>query len=165
MAHETTEFRREFLSAAKTKTIIPNSTDLSHYTTLYGMPNSYTQGYTLESYFAQLNYNYEQKYFLTASARRDGSSRFLNDKWGTFGSVGLSWIASKESFLSNASFIDFLKLKASYGIIGDQGNRWRYGWQITNSNVIDLGIILLVLQMSWLTQNLHGKPQKLLKLV
>ena len=139
VAHESTEFRREYLSAAKTKTIIPNSTDLSHYTTLYGLPTSYTRGWTLESYFAQLNYNYAQKYFLTASVRRDGSSRFLNDKWGTFGSVGLGWVASKESFLSNVGFMDFLKFKASYGVIGDQGARWRYGWQTLTSNTVDSG--------------------------
>jgi hypothetical protein len=72
--------------------ISPNTLDLSQYTTPYGRANSYSQRWTLDSYFGQLNYNYNQKYFLTASVRRDGSSRFINNKWGTFGSAGLGWI-------------------------------------------------------------------------
>ena len=132
VAHESTEWNGNYFSAAKQNAILFNSSlDLSNYTTAIGKPNSYTQGYTLESYFAQFNYNYNQKYYITSSVRRDGSSRFRNDKWGTFWSLGAGWIVSKEDFFSKASsFIDFFKLKASYGVIGDQGTRLRYGWQI-----------------------------------
>ncbi len=132
VAHESTEWRREYFYAAATKEILPNSTDLYNYTTPYGRPYSYRQGYTLESYFGQLNYDFVKKYYLTASVRRDGSSRFRNDKWGTFWSAGASWIISKEDFFSNVSFNDYLKLKASYGVIGDQGLEFRYGWQEYN---------------------------------
>lgn len=82
--------------------------------------SSYKEGYTLESYFGQFDYNYKSKYFLTGTVRRDGSSRFLNNKWGTFGSVGASWLASKEDFLADNKVISFLKVKASYGSVGDQ---------------------------------------------
>lgn len=77
---------------------------------------------SLESYFAQANYNYANKFYLSGTVRRDGSSRFLNNKWGTFGSVGAGWILSEEEFLSSLEFVNFLKLKASYGVLGDQGN-------------------------------------------
>src|SRR5690606_37261395 len=53
--------------------------------------------------------------------RRDGSSRFLNDKWGNFGSVGAAWAITNEDFMQGQNFLSNLKLKASYGLIGEQG--------------------------------------------
>ncbi|WP_417861014.1 SusC/RagA family TonB-linked outer membrane protein [Winogradskyella sediminis] len=134
VAHESTENRYKVFGAGAQTAILPNTLDLAQYTTPFGKAYSYTQGWTLDSYFAQLNYSYAQKYYVTGSVRRDGSSRFLNDKWGTFGSVGLGWVASKEDFLSNADFLDYLKLKASYGVIGDQGTNLQYGWQLFTIN-------------------------------
>ncbi|SFU31677.1 TonB-linked outer membrane protein, SusC/RagA family [Pustulibacterium marinum] len=139
VAHESTENKYKLMSASATKAITPLSTDLAQYTTAYGRASSYTQTWSIDSYFGQLNYDYQQKYFLTGSVRRDGSSRFKNDKWGTFGSVGLGWVMSKEDFLSNASFLDYLKLKASYGIIGDQGTSLQYGWQLWSINQTSTG--------------------------
>ncbi|NMH25601.1 SusC/RagA family TonB-linked outer membrane protein [Flavobacterium solisilvae] len=136
-AHESTKWSRNEFNAQKQNAVIFGSTDLDQYTQIVGKPSSFTLGYTLESYFGQVSYNYDQKYYITASARRDGSSRFRDDKWGTFGSVGLGWIASKESFMEKASFIDFLKFKASYGVVGDTGLRLRYGWQISNIDGTD----------------------------
>jgi len=77
---------------------------------------------SIESYFTQANYNYLNKYYLSGTVRRDGSSRFYKNKWGTFGSVGAGWIVSEEDFLSSSKVINYLKLKASYGVLGDQGN-------------------------------------------
>ena len=72
------------------------------------------------SYFGQLDYNYKGRYFLVGSARRDASSRFgENNQWGTFKTIGGSWLINKESFLENVSWIDLLKLKASYGSTGN----------------------------------------------
>ena len=79
-------------------------------------------GRSLESYFTQANYNYDNKYYLQATLRRDGSSRFYKNKWGTFGSVGAGWVVSEEDFFGSTKFVNYLKLKASYGILGDQGN-------------------------------------------
>jgi TonB-linked SusC/RagA family outer membrane protein len=129
VAHESTGWKNENFSAAATKNILPNTLDLDQYTTPYGKASSNTQRYTLESYFGQLSYDYAKKYFLTASFRRDGSSRFKENQWGNFGSVGLGWIVSKENFMSKLSFFDYLKLKASYGIIADQGVDLQYGFQ------------------------------------
>ena len=78
--------------------------------------------YAFNSYFAQANYDYAGKYFGSASVRRDGSSRFGPEKrWGTFWSVGAGYVISQEAFLQNASALDFLKLRLSYGTTGNAG--------------------------------------------
>jgi len=83
-------------------------------------PNSsYKNEYSLESFFGQVNYDFSRKYYLSGTVRRDGSSRFLKNKWGTFGSLGAGWIVSNEDFFANST-IPYLKLKASYGLLGDQ---------------------------------------------
>ena len=81
--------------------------------------SSYANTNTLESYFAQLNYDFQGTYFLSASARTDGSSRFVKNKWDNFGAIGLGWVVSKMDFMRKMKFINYLKLKASYGIQGD----------------------------------------------
>jgi hypothetical protein len=134
VAHESTEDRFKSIGAGAQTAILPNTLDLAQYTVPFGRAFSFTQGWTLDSYFSQLNYNYDDKYFFTGSIRRDGSSRFKNNKWDTFGSVGLGWIVTKENFMSNVGFLDFLKVKASYGAIGDQGTNLQYGYQIQNIN-------------------------------
>ncbi|EAQ40846.1 SusC/RagA family TonB-linked outer membrane protein [Polaribacter sp. MED152] len=119
VAHESNDFEQNFASASKGLQISPFLFDLDNFQSSLGLPSGSTSGFTIESYFSQFNYNFDQKYYFSASVRADGSSRFVNDKWGTFGSVGASWIASNEDFLQD-SFISYLKLKASYGITGDQ---------------------------------------------
>lgn len=78
---------------------------------------------SLQSYFARVNYTYADRYLLTATVRRDGSSKFATDKqWGTFPSVSGGWRISNEKFFPNldASFISNLKLRAGWGQIGNQ---------------------------------------------
>ena len=97
---------------------------------------STTKDHRIESYFARLNYGYDNKYYIDASWRTDGSSRFAPDtRWGHFWSVGASWRISQEKFLKNVSWIDNLTLKASYGVQGNEGildasgyDNY-YGWQ------------------------------------
>jgi len=75
----------------------------------------------LTSYFARLIYNYQDKYLLTASLRRDGSSRFApQNRWGNFPSVALGWKINSEEFMKDLTFIDLLKLRASWGKLGNQ---------------------------------------------
>jgi TonB-linked SusC/RagA family outer membrane protein len=118
-AHESNSWRRSFLTGFKQQLVDPFSTEFNN-AVVTNPSTSYTRDYALESYFTQVNYNYEQKYFVTASLRRDGSSRFVKDKWGTFWSVGAAWVLSEEGFMSTQSVFDFLKVKASYGLTGDQ---------------------------------------------
>ncbi|WP_052731322.1 SusC/RagA family TonB-linked outer membrane protein [Spirosoma radiotolerans] len=74
----------------------------------------------LQSYFGRANYNLKEKYLLTATVRVDGSSRFgINNKYGTFPSVAAAWRLSQESFVPKNIFDD-LKLRANYGIVGNQ---------------------------------------------
>ncbi|MFC4722447.1 SusC/RagA family TonB-linked outer membrane protein [Geojedonia litorea] len=83
----------------------------------------------IESYLSRINYNYDGKYYLSGSVRRDGTSVFSSDsRWGTFYSVGASWNIHKESFMDNVSFIDRLKLRGSYGEVGndDLGDFYLY---------------------------------------
>jgi TonB-linked SusC/RagA family outer membrane protein len=77
----------------------------------------------LVSYFADATYGYNRKYYLSAGARRDGSSRLTKEqRWANFGQVGVSWILSEENFLKGAKgWLSSLKLKASYGSVGSQG--------------------------------------------
>ena len=76
--------------------------------------------YALEGYFGRVEYNFANKYFLSASYRMDGSSRFAPDKrWGDFWAVGAAWNVKQESFLQNVGFIDAFKIKASYGTQGN----------------------------------------------
>ncbi|PXV60181.1 TonB-linked SusC/RagA family outer membrane protein [Dysgonomonas alginatilytica] len=73
-------------------------------------------------YLGRLNYNYDSKYFVTASVRRDGASVFgVDKKWGSFPAIGIGWTASNESFLKKNATINYLKLKASWGKNGNQG--------------------------------------------
>jgi TonB-linked SusC/RagA family outer membrane protein len=77
-------------------------------------------GYTMSSFFGVANYNYNNKYYLQASLRTDGSSRFgAKNRWGTFWSVGASWNINKESFMESLTIINLLKLRASYGLSGN----------------------------------------------
>ena len=81
--------------------------------------NGSETGFSVQSLFARVNYNYKGKYLLEANIRQDGSSRFLNDKWGTFPSFSAGWILSEENFLSSSSTIDYLKIRGSWGKLGN----------------------------------------------
>ena len=125
IAHETFESKDEDADLSK-KGIVnlnPNAAGVpENYLDQNGVSYGSIVETSLESYFSQANYNYDNKYYLSGTIRRDGSSRFFRNKWGTFWSVGTGWIASEEDFLSSSEVINFLKFKASYGVLGDQGN-------------------------------------------
>lgn len=78
---------------------------------------------TLASQFGKVDYNYDSRYFVSASIRRDGSSRFLNNRYGVFPSGSLGWRITDEAFMDGvASWLTDLKLRASYGVLGNQLN-------------------------------------------
>lgn len=81
------------------------------------------------SYFGRLNYDYQNKYFASFSIRSDGSSRFApGHRYGTFWSVGLNWRVSEENFMKYITWIDDLKLRASYGTSGNKTSDYLYGY-------------------------------------
>lgn len=70
--------------------------------------------------FARVGYSYDNKYLLNATVRRDGSSKFApENRWGTFGSVGVGWVLSEESFVESLGLFDFLKLRGAWGLTGN----------------------------------------------
>ncbi|PTX15261.1 TonB-linked SusC/RagA family outer membrane protein [Pontibacter mucosus] len=133
-AHEVTDWKRNVQTASGQNLVDPNIEDLSN-AVIHNPSTGATHQYTLESYFGQVNYDFDNKYFLSATIRRDGSSRFRKDKWGTFGSIGAGWMITSEDFMSSQNIFDMLKLKASYGLIGDQAGVGFYpGYDIYNIN-------------------------------
>ena len=87
------------------------------------------QRHVLLSYYARLNYTFDSRYMLTATVRRDGTSRFSKDnRWGTFPSVALAWRVSEEGFLKDNPVLSTLKLRASYGVTGQQDGIGNYNY-------------------------------------
>ena len=89
----------------------------------------------IESYFGRLNYNLLDRYLLTATLRTDGSSSFgENNRWGWFPSVALAWRISNEKFMENVSFINNLKLRLGWGLVGNQSSgSYAYGATMSNT--------------------------------
>lgn len=93
--------------------------------------SGFAQEWALLSYLARANYNYKNRYFLTATIRRDGSSRFgPAARWGYFPSVSAAWLMSDENYMKDLSWLSNLKLRASYGVVGNN--------QIPNYGAISL---------------------------
>ncbi|WP_229235971.1 SusC/RagA family TonB-linked outer membrane protein [Dyadobacter tibetensis] len=85
--------------------------------------------WSLASYISRLTYNYKGKYLFTAAVRADGSSRFGSDnRWGTFPSASVGWVVSDENFMQQVRPVSFAKVRASYGVIGNNniGNYTQY---------------------------------------
>jgi TonB-dependent starch-binding outer membrane protein SusC len=98
--------------------------------TLQGSPNRFNNvgggrdEQTLVGYLGRVSYNYDGKYYLDATVRRDGSSRFApENRWGVFPSMAAAWRISSESFMKNLSFINDLKIRSGYGQLGNQETR------------------------------------------
>lgn len=119
LAHENTDYQYTYQYNGGTGLIFPFGTELSNL--LNQNPgNSYLQDANIESYFGFADYDFAGKYFVSASLRRDGSSRFRKEnRWGTFPAIGFGWVPTEEDFL-DADWLDFLKFRLSYGTTGDQ---------------------------------------------
>ncbi|WP_372773231.1 SusC/RagA family TonB-linked outer membrane protein [Mangrovibacterium sp.] len=118
-AHENYDYKNSYnytaITGIKVGGIIENS-NFSSMTSTEG----YTNTYKTESYLARTRYNYDGKYYFDASMRRDGSSRFSSlSRWGNFYSAGASWSISKENFMKEVDFVNHLKLRTSYGEVGN----------------------------------------------
>ncbi|HSC38550.1 MAG TPA: TonB-dependent receptor, partial [Chitinophagaceae bacterium] len=88
--------------------------------TTFALGSGYTQ-YSLVSYLGRINYAWRGKYLLTLSGRIDGSSRFaVNNKYATFPAAAIAWRASDETFIKNLNIFSNLKIRASYGVVGNQ---------------------------------------------
>ena len=134
VGHEFYKYRYDYLSATKTGFPFGGLYELDAATTITGA-SSYQNNYAVQSVLSRLNYDFADKYYLSASFRTDGSSRFYKDnRWGKFWSVGGNWRISHESFMSDITWINNLSLKASYGVQGNDailnGTKQNfYAWQ------------------------------------
>lgn len=128
--HESNEYIYYTVGASKKDQIIlGDNYQFDNYTEVNTVPDGYRHHYTTEGYFARINYDYLSKYFLSASFRRDASSKFSSEaRWGNFWSVGGSWIISNENFLKGNEYIDQLKLRASFGTVGSDDLGSYYPW-------------------------------------
>ena len=124
--HEYYRSKYYYLYAGKSNQFDPTNTELAGAITDKS-GNSYTTDYNTEGYFGRLMYDYDGRYHISASYRRDASSRFHPDnRWGNFWSASAAWVISKENWF-NAEWVDLLKIKASYGEQGnDQIGNYRY---------------------------------------
>ena len=133
--HETQNYTFDNLTGRKLLEIFKGNEELDNFVTITNL-SSRVDKQKEESYFGRFNYNYDNKYFLSSSVRRDGTSVFAPDlRWGNFWSLGLSWSIDKEDFISKISWIDNLKLRGSTGELGNArlltagGSRQYYGYQ------------------------------------
>lgn len=135
--HEVFWIRTYNLSASRQKMFDFTNMELAGAIMPVSSSSSYSS-YNNEGWLFRAQYDYDSKYFVSGSFRRDASSRFHpKHRWGNFYSIGAAWIISKESFLESQSWIDMLKIKASYG---EQGNdnigdsRYTNLYNVENSN-------------------------------
>ena len=128
--HEFHKYTYDYLSAAKTGFPFGGLFELDAATTVKSA-SSYQNNYAVESWLSRFNYDYDDKYYLSASFRTDGSSRFHKDnRWGNFWSVGGNWRISNEAFMKDVKWINNLSLRASYGVQGnDNLGTGYYAWQ------------------------------------
>ena len=126
LGHEAYRYKYYYLYASRMNMFDPTNHELNGAITDNGT-GSYITDYNTEGYFGRAQYDFNEKYFLSGSYRRDASSRFHPDnRWGNFWSAGAAWIISKEDFF-DVDWVNLLKLKASYGSQGnDNIGNYRY---------------------------------------
>ena len=127
--HEFYKYNYQYLGAAKTGFPFGGLYELDAASTITDA-SSYQDFYAVESVLSRASYDYDDKYYLSGSYRRDGSSRFHKDsRWGDFWSVGANWRISQENFMKNVKWVNNLSVKASYGVQGNDNLGSFYAWQ------------------------------------
>ena len=118
----------DYMSAQKNIFTFDNVHEMDNGEKMYDISGNETE-WALFSYMARLNYSYADRYLLTATVRRDGSSRFgSKNRWGTFPSVSLAWRASQEEWFPRNKFLSDLKVRMGYGVTGSQAGISEYGY-------------------------------------
>ena len=132
MADMSTESTKNHNMSANGNTLQTESNDvLSLLEAVYGIGRGESESSRI-SYLGRIQYSYDGKYLLTANVRRDGSSKFgPGNRWGTFPLASVAWRVSNESFMENIQAISDLKLRASYGIVGNDSPVGSYSYIIT----------------------------------
>lgn len=130
IGHEYYQYRFSSFEGQKTNFFNPNNPELNNGGQMQYI-NSHNNQHNIEGYFAMADYDYNHKYYLSAAFRRDGTSRFLK-RWGNFWSVGAAWRITSEGFMEGtSSWLDDLKLRASYGTQGNENILPGYSYAYT----------------------------------
>lgn len=131
----------DYLNAQKNVFMFDNVHEMDNGEEMYAIGGNETE-WALLSYMARVNYSYEDHYLLTATIRRDGSSRFgKKHRWGTFPSVSVAWRASQEKWFPKNDYINDLKVRAGYGVTGSQASVGNYSYLASyNTSVYPFGI-------------------------
>ncbi|WP_302608081.1 TonB-dependent receptor [uncultured Bacteroides sp.] len=131
----------DYLNAQKNVFMFDNVHEMDNGEEMYAIGGNETE-WALLSYMARVNYSYEDRYLLTATIRRDGSSRFgKKHRWGTFPSVSVAWRASQEKWFPKNDYINDLKVRAGYGVTGSQASVGNYSYLASyNTSVYPFGI-------------------------
>ena len=146
--HEYEDLHQELVQYASADELISGyvmpGNFVSRYSNISGYENNKWEldNYRLESYLARANYVFDEKYYLSGSFRRDGSSKFIKEnRWGNFWSVGAGWRISSEPWMEGTkTWLDNAKIRASYGVTGNQNGvtsyyvnpTWSYGVSVWN---------------------------------
>jgi TonB-linked SusC/RagA family outer membrane protein len=153
--YESYEYTIKSLSGSNKQLYNPDIAELNN--AIFDIPsaNSSTTKYATKGFLSRVQYDFQEKIFLSASYRRDASSRFAPEhRWGDFGSFGAAWNINREEFFKdlNAGWIDLLKLKASYGVQGNDNLGTTYSYQyypyldqytVSNNGAGDFSLTLL----------------------
>jgi len=142
LGHEFNWTRSSSLNYVSSMSLIPNFNTFANFIALntsaaaqasLGSNGGGEDQIALEGYFLRANYNYDSRYFVSASVRTDGSSKFKNvsDRWGWFWSLGGAWRISNEEWIKDASWLTDLKLRADYGTTGNQSGIGNYAGYTT----------------------------------
>ena len=129
LGHENYSWQRKYSFLMNTNMAVDGNFTLGNF-----LNNSSTEGYNYdyktESYLGRVRYNYDEKYFVDFSYRRDGSSKFAKDnRWGNFFSFGANWNVKKEDFMKNVDWVNDLRVRASYGEVGNDAGVDYYGYK------------------------------------
>ena len=161
LGHEWYAYHYNYLTAGRTN-LVDGIYELAPAANMYEA-DSYSLDYRINSILSRINYNYADRYYLSASLRRDASSRFYKENWtGSFWSLGANWRISQEKFMSGIKWINNLSFKASYGqqgndmLLDSDGYSNYYAWQSLYSlgwnNGNNIGAVISTLEtkdLSW----------------
>lgn len=133
--HESQESKNENLSGSRDGFMFNSVHELNVGDSKTAKNSSSRGESAIESYFGRFNYNYDNRYLLTATLRHDGSSNFgENNRWGTFPSLALAWRINNEKFMKSVKAINNLKLRLSWGLVGNQAIWQGYAYGVTMSS-------------------------------
>ena len=128
LGHENYDYTYNYLSGSKHQEVVPGLNNLKNFTDPVDV-NDYNETYHTESYLGRVRYGYDNRYNVEASFRRDGSSKFAKSaRWGNFWSCGANWVISNEKFMKKYDWVNYLKLRADYGEVGNDAGTSYYGY-------------------------------------